>query len=66
MARTAKSDEIFFHIGSQTTSRLDMMDLKILWTFRIVGIASHRGGVLAGKAAIGIRSKRSLGCLEIG
>ena len=32
MAGTAKSDEIFFHIASQSASRLDMMDLEIFRT----------------------------------
>jgi hypothetical protein len=32
MAYAAKGDEIFFHIASQTTSLLDVMDLEI---FRI-------------------------------
>ncbi len=30
MARTAKGDEIFFHIASQKAARLPMMDLQIL------------------------------------
>jgi hypothetical protein len=32
MTHTAKSYEIFFHIASQTTSLLDVMDLEILRT----------------------------------
>jgi hypothetical protein len=30
MARTAESDEIFFHITSQSASRLHVMNLEIL------------------------------------
>jgi hypothetical protein len=29
MAGTAKSDEILFHVASQSASRLNMMDLQI-------------------------------------
>ena len=32
MARTAKGDEIFFHIPSQMAARLHMMNLKIFGT----------------------------------
>jgi hypothetical protein len=32
MTHTAKSYEIFFHIASQTTSLLDVMDLEIFRT----------------------------------
>jgi len=32
MAYTAKCDEIFFHIPSQQTARLDVMDLEIFGT----------------------------------
>ena len=32
MARTAKGDEVFFHIPAQKAARLPMMDLEILGT----------------------------------
>ena len=32
MAGTAKSDEIFFHVVSQSAARLDMMNLEIFGT----------------------------------
>jgi hypothetical protein len=32
MARTAKGDQIFFHIAPQKAARLPMMDLQILGT----------------------------------
>jgi hypothetical protein len=54
MAYAAKGDEIFFHIASQTTSLLEVMDLEI---FRIsASLASPAIAVeyLLAKRAIGI------------
>ena len=49
MAGTTKSDEIFFDIRLPKGRAAAYDESEAPWNFHIVGIASHRGGVLAGK-----------------
>jgi hypothetical protein len=55
MTHTAKSYEIFFHIGSQTTSPLDVMDLQILRTSASLASPAIAVEYLLAKPLIGIR-----------
>jgi hypothetical protein len=54
MTHTAKSDEIFFHIPSQTTSLLDVMDLEILGTSTSLASPAVAVEYLLAKPLIGI------------
>ena len=51
MTHTAKSYEIFFHIDCRDDLAAGCDGPADLRNFRIVGIASYRAGVLAGKVA---------------
>jgi hypothetical protein len=54
MTHTAKSYEIFFHIASQTTSLLDVMDLEIFRTSASLASPAIAMEYLLAKALIGI------------
>jgi hypothetical protein len=54
MAGTAKGDEIFFHIASQTTSLLDVMDLEIFGTSAALASPAIAVEYLLAKSLIGI------------
>ena len=54
MAYTAKGDEIFFHIASQTTSLLDVMDLEIFGTSASLASPAIALEYLLAKRPIGI------------
>ena len=53
MASTAKSDEIFFHIASQKTSRLNVMDLEICRTPALLASPAIALEYLLAKRVIG-------------
>jgi hypothetical protein len=54
MTHTAKSYEIFFHIASQTTSLLDVMDLEIFRTSASLASPAIAVEYLLAKPLIGI------------
>jgi hypothetical protein len=54
MTHTAKSYEIFFHIASQTTSLLDVMDLEIFRTSASLASPAIALEYLLAKPLIGI------------
>ena len=54
MTHTAKGDEIFFHIPSQVTSRLHVMDLQILETSASLASPAIALEYLLAKSLIGI------------
>jgi hypothetical protein len=55
VACTAKGDEIFFHIASQMTSLLDVMDLQTLGTSTSLASPAIALEYLLAKPVIGIR-----------
>ena len=54
MACTAKGDEVFFHIASQTAARLQMMDLQSLGTSALLASPAIALKYLPAKLSIGI------------
>jgi hypothetical protein len=55
MAYAAKGDEIFFHIASQTTSLVDVMDLEIFRTSASLASPAIAVEHLLAKPVIGIQ-----------
>ena len=54
MARTAKGDEIFFHIVSELTSQLQMMNLQIYGTSALLASPAIAPEHLLAEPPIGI------------
>jgi hypothetical protein len=55
MTCTAKSDEVFFHVASQSASRLNMMDLEIFGTPASLAAPAVASEHPLAKPPIGIR-----------